>query len=291
MTREKRCHVPGALYWIEVQGIAEIQAFPEKSDCWSYTDDVMTYAHKFGAKVLAFLVESNCAQLLIRVGDEALSKPMQCIQQSYSRKFNKKFDRKGAVFQTRYHSMMVNPQMEKEAVLLMAQLPIIGDLKNSICHQGSFFTFLKEGTDLDVTSYFDRSLSSFKAQLTAFHKEIIKSLNAIDKNSLKWHPEAELEQQHVRFIDIVDFYVRAQKVDIQLLRSNTKQKPYSDIRKAIIQTAHQESNKTQSFIADYFNISESTVSKVVHGDYVANDYVKALLASWKRREAHDNLAR
>ena len=61
MTRAKRCHVPGAVYWVDVEGIAEIQAFPDESDYLAYIKDVMAYAVKYDAKVLAYLIESNRA--------------------------------------------------------------------------------------------------------------------------------------------------------------------------------------------------------------------------------------
>ncbi|MBU5668743.1 transposase [Peptoniphilus sp. MSJ-1] len=104
MTVYARKQSESDIYHIYVRGNNFENIFKDKNDKNKYLDFVIQVKEKFNLEIYAYAIMDNHLHLLIKVDYENLSKSMKYIQQSYTYYFNKKYNRKGRIFESRFQS-------------------------------------------------------------------------------------------------------------------------------------------------------------------------------------------
>lgn len=108
MARKPRVHYEGALYHVISRGNNKEYIFSNDEDKNIYLETILRYKEKYDFKLYAYCIMDNHAHMLIEVGEVPLSKIMQCIQQVFTMKYNKKYNRTGHVFEQRYKAILCN---------------------------------------------------------------------------------------------------------------------------------------------------------------------------------------
>lgn len=114
MGHPRRISFPEALYHISSRGNNCENIFVDNLDKLRYLKILKKYKDRFHFYIYAYCLMSNHIHLLLRTKEGNISKIMHSINTSYTVYFNKKNNRKGHLFQGRYHSIIV----DKEEYLL-----------------------------------------------------------------------------------------------------------------------------------------------------------------------------
>ncbi|MBI4522529.1 MAG: transposase [Deltaproteobacteria bacterium] len=110
MARPRRIQFDGALYHVVVQVARRKPLFHDSRDKQRYLKLLLRYRNLFGYKLYAYRVTSSCVHLLLETPRGNISKVMQCLGTSYSLYFNRRHRRKGALFQSRYRSCLIDKE-------------------------------------------------------------------------------------------------------------------------------------------------------------------------------------
>jgi len=106
MPRLGRLHIPGGCYHIMGRGLERRRIFNEAEDKSNFLDRLGVALSNTGAQCLAWALMSNHYHLLIRVGEQPLSKLMSPLLGGYALAYNRRKRRVGYVFQNRYKSIL-----------------------------------------------------------------------------------------------------------------------------------------------------------------------------------------
>lgn len=110
MARINRVHYSGAFYHAILKGNNGSDIFTDDFDRLLMEDLLSKAINKFGSKIHAFCFMTNHIHLLIEVGEISLGVVMHDVARKYARDFNRRFDRKGHLFQERYKSILVSKE-------------------------------------------------------------------------------------------------------------------------------------------------------------------------------------
>lgn len=113
MGRPLRIQFGGAVYHLIVGASYRRALFRDNHDRRHYLQLLSRYKHQFSIKIYAYLLTRRCVDLLVETSRGNLARLMQCLGTSYACYFNRRYGRKGPVFQGRYKSYLV----DKEASL------------------------------------------------------------------------------------------------------------------------------------------------------------------------------
>jgi len=95
------------------------QAFLDRQDYLKYLHFLQEYAEKYSVKILAYCLLGNHVHLLAAPAQiDALAKMMRTIAGFYSRYFNKKYARKGHLWESRFYSSVVESESYRWTVAL-----------------------------------------------------------------------------------------------------------------------------------------------------------------------------
>lgn len=106
MARPPRIQLPGAFYHIIVRGNQRQDIFLDDRDRAEYLERLKHYKKEQGFSLYAYMLMTNHVHLLIGTVNSPISKIMQLINFTYTRYFNKKYDKVGHLFQGRYKSFI-----------------------------------------------------------------------------------------------------------------------------------------------------------------------------------------
>ncbi|MDD4834648.1 MAG: transposase [Lutispora sp.] len=106
MARKPRVEYPGALYHVMCRGNNGEYVLNKDEDKLIYLELVRKYKERYGFKLYSYCIMNNHVHLLIEMETVELSKIMQGIQQSFTQRYNKKYNRTGHVFQQRYKAVL-----------------------------------------------------------------------------------------------------------------------------------------------------------------------------------------
>jgi len=107
MARQWRIEYPGALYHILSRGNENRPIFKDNEDRLIFIELIEEMASRFKIDVFAYVLMNNHYHLLLRTNNDNLSKSMQWIGATYTRRFNLKHKRAGHLFQGRFKSFIV----------------------------------------------------------------------------------------------------------------------------------------------------------------------------------------
>lgn len=106
MVRKPRVQFPGALYHVIGRGNQQQDIFLIDEDYSCYMNYLLDYHQRFHFILYAYVLMPNHIHLMLETGEVPLSKIMQCLQLRYSQYFNRKYRKKGHLFQGRYKSIL-----------------------------------------------------------------------------------------------------------------------------------------------------------------------------------------
>jgi putative transposase len=107
MARPLRIEFKGALYHIISRGNERRDIFLGDDDYEVFLDVLEEMTDRYEVDIFAYVLMSNHYHLLIRTNQKNLSKSMQWLGTTYTRRFNLKHSRSGHLFQGRFKSILV----------------------------------------------------------------------------------------------------------------------------------------------------------------------------------------
>lgn len=102
MGRPARIHYSGALFHVMTRGNNKQEIFLDDQDRISFTARLRRIKSETAFQLYAYCLMSNHIHLLLRVKDVSLSEIMQRLLTGYVREFNRKWDRRGRLFEDRF---------------------------------------------------------------------------------------------------------------------------------------------------------------------------------------------
>jgi len=117
MARFPRVHFEGALYYIMTKADYKLNLFRDDSDKSYYLSLIFDYKSQYNYKLYSLALISNESHLLIEPSPEfTISQIMHDINANYTKYYNKKYEKKGHLFEERFKAILI----EKESYLLEA---------------------------------------------------------------------------------------------------------------------------------------------------------------------------
>ena len=108
MTRQKRFHIPTALYHVMLRGNAGHPIFFSDRDRCYFCLLLQRAVELYDCRIHAFCFMSNHIHLAVQVGTISLSRIMQNIALRYTKRINRNQRRLGHIFQSRFKSIIVD---------------------------------------------------------------------------------------------------------------------------------------------------------------------------------------
>lgn len=125
MGRQLRILIPGAVYHVTSRGNERKNIFKDDMDRNMLLKTLGEVKIKYDFKILAFVLMNNHYHFLLKTEKPNLPVIMQYLNTSYGIYFNRKYKRNGHLFQSRYHSVIVEYSANiKEVVRYMHLNPI-----------------------------------------------------------------------------------------------------------------------------------------------------------------------
>ncbi len=107
MARPCRIEYEGALYHVLARGNDRRNVFTDDRDRFRFLDITGEMSERFEVEVMAYVLMDNHYHLLLRTRRANLSKSMQWLGATYTRRFNNRHSRCGHLFQGRFKSILV----------------------------------------------------------------------------------------------------------------------------------------------------------------------------------------
>jgi len=114
MARQARLDSPGTLHHVMIRATQGQPLFQEGKDRLNFLSRISKVSEGTGARILAWVLMSNHVHLLMFSGPPGISKFMRRLLTGYALWYNRKYHRRGHLFQDRYKSIVC----EEEAYLL-----------------------------------------------------------------------------------------------------------------------------------------------------------------------------
>lgn len=110
LSRQPRIHTPNTIHHVIVRGNNRQQIFYGEEYFKRFLEIIAESAIKFDHKIMAYCLMTNHIHLIIKINHASLSDVMQNINYRYARWVNKKQNRVGHLFQSRYWSSEVSDE-------------------------------------------------------------------------------------------------------------------------------------------------------------------------------------
>lgn len=102
--RKARQHAESGIYHVIVRGAGRQIIFEDDHDRLRYLDDLDRFAAQRSVRILAWCLMSNHVHLLLEGEQDAISRLLQLFGSEYAQYYNKRHDRIGPLFQSRFKS-------------------------------------------------------------------------------------------------------------------------------------------------------------------------------------------
>ena len=106
MARQKRLDIPGGIYHVLTRGIDRMTIFRDNADYQHFLDRLEAVLRKTQCRCYAWVLMHNHLHLLLRTMRRALCETMSGLLTGYALYFNRKYHRKGYLFQNLYQSIL-----------------------------------------------------------------------------------------------------------------------------------------------------------------------------------------
>lgn len=156
-----RLQAPGSIVHVMARGIEGRNIFSSDEDSKEFLTRFKKHLFDVGFKCLAWCLMDNHFHLLLRTNENALSKLMRPLNGGYARWFNRRYERKGYLFQDRYKSILCQDQEYAKQLIRYIHLnPIrvgkVKSLKALIDWPWCGHGFLVNSTRMLVNDFQDR---------------------------------------------------------------------------------------------------------------------------------------
>ena len=148
MPRKARIDAPGALHHVIVRGIERRKIFLDDADRDRFVERLSVVIDETQTACFAWALIPNHFHLLLRTGNEGVSRVMQRLLTGYAVTFNRRHRRQGHLFQNRYKSILCQEdayllELVRYIHLNPLRAGIVGSLseleKHPYCGYRSFF--------------------------------------------------------------------------------------------------------------------------------------------------------
>ena len=112
MGRAPRCDFADAIHLVTNRGTARTMIFRSDADRRSFLSLLGDLEGRFGVEVIAFVLMGNHFHLIVRSRSGLLSRALHHLEGSFSRGFNPRHDRRGALFQGRFDSRLIEDDVQ-----------------------------------------------------------------------------------------------------------------------------------------------------------------------------------
>jgi putative transposase len=130
MPTKKRISVPGAIAHIMARGIDGTDIFRDDADRRFLLEQLTLCLDKTGYLCYGWSLMSNHYHLIVRCSERSLDELMRATHSRYAKYFNKKYKRRGYVFQDRFKSIISQDQRYLEELIRYVHL---NPLRAGIC--------------------------------------------------------------------------------------------------------------------------------------------------------------
>lgn len=110
MARPLRIQFQGALYHLIARACHRQPLFRDDQDKGRYLDLLSHYRDRFSSTIYAYVLLNREVHLLLETPQGNISKMMQCLGTSYTQYFNRRYGRRGALFEGRYRSYLIHKE-------------------------------------------------------------------------------------------------------------------------------------------------------------------------------------
>ncbi len=107
MTKQLRIEYEGAFYHVLSRGNERKEIFRDDKDRSLFTEIMGEMSARFSVDIFAYVLMSNHYHLLLRTNRPNISKSMQWLGVTYTRRFNIRHSRSGHLFQGRFKSFLI----------------------------------------------------------------------------------------------------------------------------------------------------------------------------------------
>lgn len=273
MARPLRLEFPGALYHVTSRGDRKNLIFRDDSDRLAWLSMLAKVCQRFNFSVHAFCQMTNHYHLVVETVDGNLARGMRQLNGAYSQYFNRRHDVVGHVLQGRYKAILV----QKESYLLeLSRYVVLNPLRAGMVasladwHWSSHPYFMQpEGkpswleTDW-ILSHFGVERASARDAYHAFvlnGRGLLSPLREVRHQLLLGDSAFVAKHLNVVEPDRLDNVVRTQRRFVAMSLDRYVEE-YGRSDEAIAR-AYASAAYTMREIADYFDISISTVGRIV----------------------------
>lgn len=107
MTRQLRIEYEGAFYHVLSRGNERKDIFRDDKDRGLFIEILGEMSERFSVDIFAYVLMGNHYHLLLRTNRPNISKSMQWLGVTYTRRFNIRYRRSGHLFQGRFKSFLI----------------------------------------------------------------------------------------------------------------------------------------------------------------------------------------
>jgi REP-associated tyrosine transposase len=106
MARQKRLNISGAIYHVITRGLNGMKIFRDSKDRKEFLTRLAVVLAESKSQCYAWVLMSNHIHLLIRASEMPLSNVVRRVLSGYAKAFNKKYKRRGYLYQNRFKSIL-----------------------------------------------------------------------------------------------------------------------------------------------------------------------------------------
>lgn len=229
-----------------VQGINKEFIFDDKECVQEYKKIIIEKLKDSNINILAYCIMNNHAHFLIYSPQiEYIVKFMQKINTTYSRFYNKKFNRVGYVYRDRYKSQtIVDRKHLINCLIYIHNNPLKAGIVSRVqdYKYSSYLEFLNGGTIIN-----DKSIKILFGDIPNFRNVF----NAIHKNQIE---DTFMDVKDTDITQIINKFEEKHNISVDAFKHDKK------IMKDFIDIARNETNITLVSLANILGVSKSTVS-------------------------------
>jgi len=256
MPRHARRLSEKGIYHVMLRGNNKEKIFIDDYDKSRMVDTLSEKKKISGYYLYAYCIMDNHLHIILREGNETISKAIKRIASSYAHYFNKKYKKIGHVFQDRYLSECIeDDRYLLAAVRYVHQNPVkagIGSLKG---YKWSSYAHYINGNDTIVdTSEILEMISSNNAKAI---REFVRFNNEVaDERFIDFAGDKEINEANIS--EFINSFLMARNIALEELKETGNR----DIRDELIKGLVERSNLSKRAIASALGLNRELVRRV-----------------------------
>jgi putative transposase len=275
MARPLRLEFAGALYHVTSRGDGREDIFRAVGDRRLFFDVLAGVWERFNWAIHAYCLMTNHYHLLVETPDGNLAKGMRELNGPYTQRFNRVYGRTGHVFQGRYKAILV----QKEAYLLeVARYVVLNPVRARLVRSAGDYPWssYRAMTGEDAapewleTSTILAAFGPTEAEATDGYRAFVAAGKGqpspweYAKQQVFLGSDAFVESMQRKVPRDRDLREVPQAKRRPLPRSLPEYERANPDRDQAIQAAYASRGYTMREIGDYFGLSQSRISKIIH---------------------------